>query len=364
MSTYTTQIYKVKYKPIESANSIQQIILLDEQGNELGWKVATGINNTGEYYLYIPMTMQVPYSFALQFGFIREDAKYKEFIKVKPKMFTFLKPSFVSEGWAIQLSDLEASKPDVYPLYTDLNEVLNIKREEEEIEQARGVGGQGLTFPIHFPKYDIEQYSNFPHVIQSNTNVSITKKLNGSNEAFVVYTQNNKYVYRVLSRNYAYDENNIANKGLHFVEMSKKLNMQERLITYAKDHNLDNIAIRGELCGPKLQNNYYKLAEINFYCFDVIINSQYLNVIEKFSFCEFFGVKQVPELYHGPLTKFYLSQDQFTYRDFLEGTFSKEGSTTEGIIIESVEEQQVEFKRGDFGRCKLKVINTQYLSEK
>lgn len=121
----------------------------------------------------------------------------------------------------------------------------------------------------------------------------VSEKLEGSNASFYslkskkLFGLFEKTTYGVCSRT----RNLITDDGSNFWNAAKKLNFEEKLKSTGK-----NLFCRGELIGPKIQKNIYKLTEYEIRLFEVfdIDNQRLYNYDEFLEFCEKYEFLHVP----------------------------------------------------------------------
>ena len=153
-------------------------------------------------------------------------------------------------------------------------DVLRVTKFEPPVPMG---GSQKGTFPTHLvPKTDQERIQNVPDVLKDKLNsmFEITEKLDGTsctiwyqNKEGVITPQDgaqtnlerNPYV-GVASRNWEMDreEGGVYSRVLHDTGLVDKLAKLGR-----------NIAIQGEIIGPGIQKNQYKLEKPTLYVFDI-----------------------------------------------------------------------------------------------
>ena len=117
----------------------------------------------------------------------------------------------------------------------------------------------------------------------------ITEKVDGSSLTAIYDIKRN--TFRICSRNLCYD----INSGNKFAEAAKKYDIEKKLKEYCIANNR-NIAIQGELLGPKIQGNKYELEDYDIYFFSVfdMDNIMYLPYGEAKSIIDSMGLKFVP----------------------------------------------------------------------
>lgn len=151
----------------------------------------------------------------------------------------------------------------------------------------------------------------------------ITEKLDGS--SMTCYYLNN--YFGVCSRNIDL----IENENNTFWKIALKNNINTKLTTLNK-----NLAIQGELCGPNIQGNKYKLTEHEFFVFNVydIDTGTYLNAKQRQELIENLNLKHVPII-----STNYIIPDELTVDDillFVEGKSVLNSSTErEGFVFKS-----------------------------
>lgn len=154
-----------------------------------------------------------------------------------------------------------------------------------------------------------------------------------------------------------------------YVEISRKYDLKKKF----KKNKLGNIAIQGEICGPKIQKNKLGLKENDIFVFDVwdIDNKQYFNWEQILNLCYSLELKTVPLIKLG--SKFSLSQDELL--TLAEGVYDGTTNQREGIVVRSLQTNHKNpedttgledpLNHWHHGRVSFKVMNNKYLlSEK
>lgn len=140
-------------------------------------------------------------------------------------------------------------------------------------------------FPSYIPKTDQERIQNICIESIPEGNYEITEKLEGS--SMTVFLNNGEF--GVCSRNVELKEGDNV-----FWNTAKKYNLENVLHTFN-----GNYAIQGELVGPGIQGNIYKLTEHKFYVFDIydIKKGRYLYFDERIALLN-------NHLFHAPILGF------------------------------------------------------------
>ena len=165
----------------------------------------------------------------------------------------------------------------------DVSEFLGIQKWEADIP-AQLQGQMKGSFPSFIRKTDQERVQNIRDVGQyQDTLFEVTEKLEGS--SMTVYFRDGEF--GVCSRNVELKDDG-ANT---FWQVAKQYDLENKLRSYGK-----NIAIQGELIGPNIQGNIYKLQAPDFYVFDIfdIDKQEYMKAFEHLEICVELGLKHAP----------------------------------------------------------------------
>lgn len=231
----------------------------------------------------------------------------------------------ISQGYIVPLSDLSEEQVNVGDDLTERLGVLKYEgREEREMNNAgtkKNSQAPGtMAFPSFIPKTDQNRIQNIvPRFIQardSGEKFEKTFKLDGS--SMTVYMYNG--VNYVASRNVAFHLQ-VQNKGFlqtlkDFIRQVKKVGWKRAkwidqipaannaftqaaknsgaLLALSKENR--NIAIQGELVGPKIQQNFEGVDSNQYFVYDVYLidEQRYMLPIERYAFCGKHDLKHVP----------------------------------------------------------------------
>lgn len=218
----------------------------------------------------------------------------------------------------------------------DVSEILGIQRWEAEIP-VQLQGQMKGSFPSFIRKTDQERVQNIRDVEQyQDTLFEVTEKLEGS--SMTVFFCNGEF--GVCSRNVELKDDG-ANT---FWQVAKQYDLENKLRSYGK-----NIAIQGELIGPSIQGNIYKLQAPDFRVFDIfdIDKQQYMSQIDR---CCIVGEMQLKHAPHYTAEMHGLrSVDE--YLAFAEGkSVLNPNQEREGLVFKSLN-----------GKFSFKVISNRYL---
>jgi RNA ligase (TIGR02306 family) len=310
-------------KPIPNADLIE-VAVID------GWEVVVkkGEFSVGELCVYFEIDSWIPTELA---PFLSKGKEPKEYQGVKGERLRTIKlKGQLSQGLVLPLSlaDKEFYGPD-----EDVTEEYKILKWEQTIP-AQLVGRCAGNFPSFIPKTNQERIQNYiRHVAHLGESLwEVTEKLDGS--SMTVFYNNGKE--GVCSRNW---ELKLDDESNAFVSTTLRLKLLNKLA-----NNSLNIALQGELCGPGIQGNSYKLSQPEFFVFDIwdIDAQTYYSTEQRLSLCKSLGIK------HAPVFANYLTTSNTTVSELL--TFAEGQSVLntkakrEGLVFKNVDNPNLSFK--------------------
>lgn len=322
-----------KIEPIEGADKIVKATVG-------GWQLVTAIDNgfkEGDLVVYCEIDSWIPTEVA---PFLSKGKEPHEYLGVKGEKLRSIKlRGTVSQGLLLPLSVLDHVDSELFE-GLDVSYPLGIVKYEPPIP-AQLAGLVKGNFPSQIPKTDQERIQNLKREFDGEFRTKrweVTEKLEGS--SMTVYVINGEF--GVCSRNLDLkrDENNTFWK----VAIEEKL--EEKLKTLAID-----IAVQGELIGPGIQDNIYKLSKHEFRVFDVydIPNGKYYTPMQRAKIVDDLA------LLHTPTIAFQLS---FEEDDTMETALQyADGHSVLGVC--PLREGLV-FKSTD-GTKSFKIISNKYL---
>jgi RNA ligase (TIGR02306 family) len=330
----------IDIQPIEGADFIE-VITVD------GWKLVAkkGEFAINDYCMYFEIDSLLPISDE-RFAFLStrsikdvEGVNYHRLKSMKLK-------GQISQGLALPISQFkdEVGLANVLQLVSssalprnaqfnsddflekDYSGVLNIIKYEPPVKISGNMRIVG-SFPTHLvPKTDEERIQNlFNKYKQNGTftkyNWRVSEKLDGTSFSCLL---NEEDEFIVCSRNHIVTENSVVYQD-HMLEndnvytaVAKKYKLEEKLRDVKSKYNL-NLAIQGEIIGPGIQGNSYKLNELKLFIFNTylidhqkkssdidstisLINSMYHNfdnieeLMENFETLKIVNLQMVPDL--------------------------------------------------------------------
>ena len=299
----------------------------------LGWTVVTkkGEFKQGDYCVFCEPDSVLPER--PEFEFLR-DRKFRiKTIRLRGQ---------VSQGIAFPLNIL----PDGIQIKEglDVTEALNIQKYEPPIPaQLSGIVKGG--FPSFIPKTDETRIQSVPDVLMRHKGkvFYISEKLDGTSGTY--YLRDGEF--GACSRNLELKET----EQNTFWIIAREHDIENKLRAYGR-----NVAVQGEVIGPGIQKNRYKLKQASLFIFSVfdIDTYKYADFKEFTEFASKYGFETVPILN----TDYILDNTVEELVELSKGTSTlNEEIQREGIIMRTLIECQDE----ELGRLSFKVVNPEYL---
>lgn len=307
----------VDVQPIEGADLICKYKVNN-------WWVVDGVGKygVGDFVVYCEIDSFLP--IREEYEFLRKSS-YKKLVDGREgfRIKTIKLRGQLSQGLIIPCT-LENPEEDL-----DMTESLGIIKYEPPIPACLAGMAKG-NFPGFLHKTDEERVQNIKsNVYEEMYNhywFYVTEKLDGS--SMTCYKKDG--VFGVCSRNLDLKET----EGNTFWSVARELDIESKLS--------DNFAIQGELIGPGIQGNPYKLTKHNFYVFNVYdINEQkFLKLTEIIKLCSEMKLETVPVLNY----QFTLPETVDELLKYAEGKSVLNGKAErEGVVIRT-EDKSISFK--------------------
>lgn len=287
-------------RPIEGADLIEMVVI---DGWECVVKKEENLN-IGDPVVYIEIDSIVPDR--PEFEFLRPRKFRVRTIKLRGQ---------VSQGLVLPLSILRGKK---YKVGDDVTDELGILKYDPELLKERTQSipkptswlGKFLmkfkwyqnwrrrkygqkVFPGWIAKTDESRVQNIVKVFNEhqtkNTEFFVTEKLDG--QSFTIFIDAKNKV-GIASRNLQVSTKVKSNYSVMF----EKANLGEVITNIKKETGASRVVIQGELCGPGIQKNKYKLDDFDFYVFNLITDNTKNNYTVMKSIVERHGLKTVPLL--------------------------------------------------------------------
>ncbi len=146
------------------------------------------------------------------------------------------------------------------------------------------------SYPIGIPKSDEENIEKvFDFIKDSHEEFILTEKVEGASAMYYLKKKAFGWDYRIHSHNYRVFDGS-------WKEFSDRLHVKDKLISYAKRNGIKEIAISGELIGPKIQKNIYKKLNYELYLFNAYVNGKKVSWSELVTLSLAIGIPTVPFL--------------------------------------------------------------------
>ena len=268
--------------PIEGADAIECAVLG-------GWKVVVkkGEFAVGDLAVYCEIDSWIPTELA---PFLSKGKEPREFEGIKGERLRTVKlRGQLSQGLLLPLEPTCANIESELFEGLDVSVPLNIVKWEAPVN-AQLAGQVKGNFPSSIPKTDQERVQNLTKEIKAafdnNLLFELTEKLEGSSMTCYLIEQE----FGVCSRNLDLKRND--DNTLWKVAIEDKIELKMRIA------GLDNHGIQGELVGPGIQSNIYKLSKPMFFVFDIydIKKGAYMNPVERQAMIKVLQLNHVPVL--------------------------------------------------------------------
>jgi RNA ligase (TIGR02306 family) len=310
-----------------------------------GWYVVDSKDKyqVGDLVVYCEPDSWIPHSIA---PFLTKPDQFPKVYKSVEgqKLRTIRLKGQISQGLLLPVAEffgetviLTASSTDTYKEGDDVSEALGIQKWEAEIP-AQLQGQMKGSFPSFIRKTDQERVQNVRDLQQyRDVLFEVTEKLEGS--SMTVYFRDGES--GVCSRNVELKDDGSNT----FWQVAKHYDLENKLRSLGC-----NIALQGELIGPNIQGNIYKLQAPDFYVFDVFdIDIQvYYSSVDRLAICNLLGLKHAPVI--APTLQGLESAND--YLIFAEGQtcLLTSNHEREGLVFKSVD-----------GSFSFKAISNRYL---
>lgn len=249
--------------PIPGADRIE---LLKMEG--LAWQcvVQKGFHDVGGRVVFFEIDSFLPAS-APQFDFLERDFREYEG-KMGARVRTIRLRGQLSQGIAIQASEFP-QLDEVGHAGACVTEVLGVVKWERPIP-AELAGKMRGGFPSIFPKTDEERVQNlWPKLLERREEMPgeifmVTEKLEGA--SMTAYVDLDGY-FGVCSRNI-----DLLETGENTLwKMARVLDLERKLRDFMAANSYKAVALQGELIGPNVQGNHYRIREHRLAVFGVYV---------------------------------------------------------------------------------------------
>lgn len=268
--------------PIEGADAIECAVVG-------GWKVVAqkGLYKVGDLALYLEIDSWVPTKLA---PFLSKGKEPRVFEGIQGERLRTIKlRGQLSQGLLIPL-DVAMPETHSFGEDSDVTEYLGIVKWEKPIN-AQLAGVCKGNFPSLIPKTDQERVQNLKKEIGASQGLffEVTEKMEGSSMTCYLIDG----VFGVCSRNMDLKET----ESNAFWATARRSIIEDKM---RKEFRLADFALQGELIGPGIQGNIYKLTETMFLVFDIydIRKGEYVDPVTRQAMVKDMGLPHVPVIWH------------------------------------------------------------------
>lgn len=244
----------------------------------------------------------------------------------------------LSQGLLLPLSVLPSIPDNNWVDGDDVTELLGILKWEPPVVGSTGGVAKG-NFPSYIPKTDEPRIQNMsrqlPRWIDSNLTFEVTEKLEGTSCTMYV-PHDPEEPFAVCSRNLSL----VETPENTLWSLARELKVEEQL----RECGLVGLALQGEVVGPGIQKNIYKLNRPKFYVYKIYDTSTglYVNTEARRALCEQLGLEHVPVIVKS------MSLSDMTIKDILAIAEGKSQllptQEREGLVFKCNEIPQISFK--------------------
>lgn len=300
-----------------------------------GWQVVSKLGSfcVGDIAVYFEIDSWIEHDIA---PFLSIGRSPREYNGIKGnRLKTVSLRGEISQGLLLPISILPSTTNIVEG--EDVTDILNVQKWEAPIPANLSGSIQG-PFPSFCPKTEQERIQNLTTSLENwvanEQVVYIEEKLEGTSASYIFKDGE----FFICQRNWA-----IKDTDNTLCNLARELDIKQKLQQLGR-----NIALQGEVVGPKIQENIYKLNKPQFYLFDIydIDKQAYLGLEDKLVLIEHLKLPHVPVI-------------SKNYK--LTGTVDDILKMAEGVsCLYNTEREGLVFKQID-GRFSFKSISNKYL---
>lgn len=328
MSTFAVTVEQLaKIEPHNNADRLEMATLA---GRDYAFVVGKGQFTAGESVIYFPIDSLLPMSIVdalgltgkLAHGAIPDD----DSLRVQNRVKTVKLRGNISQGIVSELTALVEIFPTIdfanLKVGDDLTQALGVTKYEPPVVPSRH--GNLSRLPDMVSVYDIESAQNYADIMDTylmNAPVYITEKVEGSNWWATIDVEGH---IRVGQRNYEIIDVVDYQHDWYKVLKSQNLEGKLRLLwdELSTTHDkMQLVTLRGEMTGPGVQGNYYKLKDYCVYAFDIEVNGTAIDAEQFVALTQQLDIDTVPTL-----------AIRVTLHDWLAGRMIKEAADGESVI--------------------------------
>lgn len=328
MSKFGVTIERLeKIEPHENADHLEMASLA---GRDYSFVVGKRQFQEGDAVIYFPIDSLLPMSIVEQLGLAGKlaygDIPTDDSERLQNRVKTAKLRGNISQGIVSGLTDLSDIFPTVdfesLEIGDDITEQLGVTKYEPPIVPMRH--GSLARLPDMVSVYDIESAQNYRDIMDEylmDAPVYITEKVEGSNWWATINADGE---ISVGQRNYeiidVVDYQHDWYKVLKNQTLEDKLKQLWEALNKSND-KLQLVTLRGEMTGPGVQGNFYKLPDYKVWAFDIEVNGSPIDAERFLALTKQLKIDVVPQL-----------AVDVTLRDWLNGQTIKEVADGESLI--------------------------------
>lgn len=318
----------------------------------LGWQVVAKIGEykQGDKLIFVPPDCLIPYELAKKLSIVNYLAIVKDNVNVLRVKSIRLRgePSYglTVNPNSVGLSDIEVN--------TDVAERLGITKWEEPVKSLQG--NQASEKPLFHKYTDLENFNNYPNIIEPEDYIIVTEKTDGTNfRVGLVKTEdeNGNLTYELMAGSHNVRRYRDDSCRYWRPVLDKSNNLEAMINCLHKEYN-DSVIVFGEIFGKGVKKLDYGTNE-TFRLFDISVGGQYLDYPTFKKNCDLFDIKTMPVLYEG-----YFDLEKIKELTDGDSVLSTTKQIREGIVIRLNEERT----HPKVGRICFKRISVDYLASK
>jgi RNA ligase (TIGR02306 family) len=279
--------------------------------------VPKGIYQVGQMVLYFPIDTILP-----------EEFKEKMGLRAPGRIKTIQLRGEYSQGFVFPLEEAVRIFSKDFTQLPSEEITLFFRATKYEPPQKFVAMGELLPLPDGQGIYDIENVDRFLDVwadLQEKQCV-ITEKLEGTN---ISVSKRGSEIFVCQRANSIKELDGIENA---YWAAARKSGLIEKI----KKIPDDEVVLMGEMIGPSIQSNIYKLSNHKIIVFDIKMNGRWLDFEHLNEICEKYEIETAPILAKGKLSKVL---DGKSIEEFANGFSLLFNTLREGIIIKPLHEE-------------------------
>ena len=332
--------------PIEGADRIQRATL---EGLPFQFVIGKDIYKVGERVLYFPIDALIPADVAQKMGVYGKLAG-----KAKDRVKTIRLRNCISQGVVGPLSllgPIDLIESLTIPTPEGITAFLRVVKYEPPSILEKGANLRAL--PCNLTIYDIEGCERNSDVVEflKPHLCYISEKVEGSNfsvsyDGTKIWVNQRRHTIELLEGAEKHTWWKIAEEQ-NLTELAKKLYAEYGLTA----------TLYGEMTGPGIQGNIYKLPSHKIFVFDIKLGEDFMNASDFIKFTTENNINTAPSLGVMKLEDF-LAPFKSVIEASTGNSLIYPGTLREGIVIKPITEQRID----RFGRAIIKQRDPIYLA--